>query len=57
MFMSMLAKFEELRLAGPEVQVVNTLASEALQSRGGLRYAHGLYRLHSSKLVKQSCPA
>ena len=42
------AKLEEFMFAGPEVHVVHTLASEAVQLRGGLRYAHGLYASQSS---------
>ena len=49
--MSSCARLDEFRFAGPEVHVVNTLANEAVQFRRGLRYAHGLYRLHSSMLV------
>ena len=45
------ARLDEFRFAGPDVHVVNTLASEALHSRGGLRYAHGLNRLQSSRFV------
>ena len=51
------AMLEEFRLAGPEVHVVNKLANEAVQSRCGLRYLQGLRVLHSSRLLKHSCPA
>ena len=55
--MSRCARLDEFRLAGPEVHVVKRLASEALQLRRELRYAHGLYLLHSSKLLKHCCCA
>ena len=45
--MSRCAALDEFRFAVPEVHVVNRLASEALHRRGGLRYAHGLYRLQA----------
>jgi hypothetical protein len=44
-------------LASPEVQVVNTLASDAVQLRGELRYAHGLCVLQSASREKHSCCA
>ena len=49
--MSRNARLDEFRFAGPEVHVVNKLASEALQFCGGSRYLHGLNRLQSSMLV------
>jgi hypothetical protein len=51
------ARLDEFRFAGPLVQVLYRLASDALQYARGLRYAHGLYRLQSWMVLKHICPA
>ena len=47
----------EFIFASPLVQVVSTLASDAVQFRRGLIVAHGLYRSQSDCREKHSCPA
>jgi hypothetical protein len=48
---------EEFKLASPDVHVVSTLASDAVQFCGGSSVAHGLYALQSANLEKHSCCA
>ena len=46
--MSSCARLDEFKFARPLVQVVHTLASDAVQLRRGLMYAQALYVLQSS---------